>query len=238
MLKSLTVSGQTLTPTFSIYETSYSVIVPYSVSGITISAEAIASTTSVSGTGNKSLNVGTNLFQITTKAQNGSVRTYTINVVRQAEGSQGGTDNQDSAPRVESTNYNVNSNNTITGIADFPISAADFAQKFSVINGNIKITTSNGTVKTGNVGTGDQVRVYDRNGTLKFTYNVIIYGDVNGDGRINAQDLLMIQKNNIHVKTLDGVYFAAADTNRNGKVNAQDLLIVQKHNIRIASIQQ
>lgn len=238
MLKSLTVSGQTLTPTFSIYETSYSVIVPYNVSGITISAEAIASTTSVSGTGNKSLNVGTNLFQITTKAQNGSVRTYTINVVRQAEGSQGGTDNQESAPRVESTNYNVNSNNTITGIADFPISAADFAQKFSVTNGNIKITTSNGTVKTGNVGTGDQVRVYDRNGTLKFTYNVIIYGDVNGDGRINAQDLLMIQKNNIHVKTLDGVYFAAADTNRNGKVNAQDLLIVQKHNIRIASIQQ
>ena len=102
----------------------------------------------------------------------------------------------------------------------------------------MKITNSNGTAETGNVGTGDQVRVYDSAGALKFTYNVVIYGDTNGDGRINAQDLLLIQKNNIRVSTLNGVFSSAADVNKDGKVNAQDLLLVQKHNIKIYTIIQ
>lgn len=238
MLKSLTVSGQTLTPTFSIYETSYSVIVPNNVSNVTISAEAVAETTSITGTGTKSLVVGTNKFEIVTKAQNGITRTYTIRIVREEAQKPVEPENPISPPSISCSSYKINSDNTITGITDFPISAADFVKKFSVSNGSVKMTTSNGTAKTGNVGTGDQVRVYDTAGALKYTYNVIIYGDANGDGRINAQDLLVIQKNNIRLTTLSGVYFTAADTNRNGKVNAQDLLMVQKHNIKVTSIQQ
>ena len=245
MLKSISVSGQSLTPTFELYETSYSVIVPNSVSSVTISAEAIASTTSVSGTGYKSLNVGTNTFTITSKAQNGSTRTYTITIVRQeadGSGSTGGSTGSGgtvATPSIGSSNYSINGNNTITGVTDFPISASSFVQKFSVTNGSVKITTSNGSVKTGNVGTGDQVRVYYLSGELKGDpYNIIIYGDANGDGKINAQDLLIIQKNNIKVSTLSGVYAVAADVNRDGKVNAQDLLLVQKYNIKVGTIQQ
>ncbi|MBQ2986104.1 MAG: SH3 domain-containing protein [Tyzzerella sp.] len=249
MLKSLSVSGYNLTPTFSMYETSYSLIVPNSVTSITVSAQAASSTTTVSGTGARSLNVGTNAIAITTKAQNGSTRTYTISVVRQAAsntgGGNGGTNNGGNnggttvvTPSVSSTTYKVNSNNTITGITSFPIKASDFTKKFAVANGSVKITKSNGTAETGNVGTGDQVRVYDSTGAHKFTYNVVIYGDTNGDGRINAQDLLLIQKNNIRVSTLNGVFSSAADVNKNGKVNAQDLLLVQKHNIKIYTIKQ
>lgn len=253
MLQSLEVSGYSLTPTFSVYETSYSLIVPNSVSSVTISAAPVASTTSVAGTGTVNLNVGTNTFAITTTAQDKSQRTYTISIVRQAiesSGGAGGSGNSGSSggssgsgstvsvPSFGSSSYSVNSNNTITGITGFPISASSFQQKFSVTNGSVKITTSNGSTKTGNVGTGDQVRVYDTNGAWKYTYNVIIYGDANGDGRINAQDLLVIQKNNIRVKTLSGVYSTAADVNRDGRVNAQDLLLVQKYNIRVGTIRQ
>lgn len=67
---------------------------------------------------------------------------------------------------------------------------------------------------------------------------MVIYGDANGDGKVNAQDLLVIQKNNIKVNALNGVYLNAADVNKDGKVNARDLLTVQKHNIKIESIQQ
>ena len=242
MLKSLSVSGYNLTPTFSMYETSYSLIVPNDVSSITVSAQAASSTTTVSGTGTKNLNVGTNAITVTTKAQNGSSRTYTISVVRQAAGNTGGGTNNGGTtvvtPSVSSSAYKVNGNSTITGITSFPVKASDFTKKFAVANGSVKITNSNDTAETGNVGTGDQVRVYDWAGALKFTYNVVIYGDTNGDGRINAQDLLLIQKNNIRVSTLNGVFFSAADVNKDGKVNAQDLLLVQKHNIRIYTIIQ
>ena len=242
MLKSLSVSGYSLTPTFSMYETSYSLIVPNNVSSITVSAQAASSTTTVSGTGTKNLNVGTNAVTVTTKAQNGSSRTYTISVVRQAAGNTGGGTNNGGTtvvtPSVSSSTYKVNGNSTITGITSFPVKASDFTKKFAVTNGSVKITNSNGTAETGNVGTGDQVRVYDSAGALKFTYNVVIYGDTNGDGKINAQDLLTIQKNNIKVKVLGQVYLTAADVNRDGKVNARDLLMVQKNNIKIQTIQQ
>lgn len=245
MLKSLSVSGHSLTPTFSVYETEYSLIVENSVSSITISASAIASTTSVSGTGTKSLSVGNNSFAIKTTAQNGTTRTYTLTVVRQAATSSEGTGGSSGSGTTGSTvskptssSYSVNSDNTISGISTFPISADNFAKGFSVTNGSVKITTANGSAVTGNVGTGHQVRVYDESGTLKYTYNVVIYGDTNGDGKVNGLDLLVIQKNNIKVSVLSGAYSTAADVNRDGKVNGLDLLLVQKHNIKVQSIQQ
>ena len=240
MLKSLSVSGHNLTPTFSVYETEYSLIVPHDVSSITISASAIASTTSVSGTGSKNLNVGNNSFTIKTTAQNGATRTYTLTVVRQTppsnpgdSGTTGGTVSKPTSPK-----YDVNSNNTVSGIDTFPVKASDFKKNFSVTNGSVKITTASGSEVTGDVGTGHQVRVYDTSGALKYTYNVVIYGDTNGDGKVNGLDLLVIQKNNIRVNVLSGTYSTAADVNRDGKVNGLDLLLVQKHNIKVQSIQQ
>ena len=243
MLKSLSVDGYSLTPTFSTYETTYSLIVPNTVSSVSVSAKAVASTTSVSGTGTKNLNVGTNTVTVTTKAQNGSTRTYTINIVRQAASNTGGTGDAGNtgttvaAPSIGSSTYKVNSNHTITGITSFPISASNFAAKFNVSNGTVKITKSDGTVKTGNVGTGDQVRVYDSAGALKLTYNVVVYGDTNGDGIVNALDLLRVQKNILSIK-LSGFYSSAADTSIDGKVNALDLLQVQKHILGIKKIAQ
>ena len=246
MLKSLSVSGYSLTPTFSMYETSYSLIVPNSVSSITVNAQAASSTTTVSGTGTKNLNVGTNAITVTTKAQNGSTRTYTISVVRQAAGNTGGGNNSGgnnggttvATPSVSSSTYKVNGNSTITGVTSFPVKASDFTKKFAVTNGSVKITNSNGTAETGNVGTGDQVRVYDSAGTLKFTYNVVIYGDTNGDGIINALDLLRVQKNILSISKLSGVYNNAADTSKDGIVNALDLLQVKKHILNMKAIGQ
>ena len=133
--------------------------------------------------------------------------------------------------------YKVNNDNTITGITS-PISASNFASKFNISNGTVKITTSNGTVKTGNVGTGYQVRVYDTAGALKLTYNIVVYGDTNGDGTINALDLLRVQKDILAISKLGGFYNSAADTSKDGKVNALDLLQVQKHILGIKNIAQ
>ena len=238
MLKSLAVSGYSLTPTFSMYETSYSLIVPNNVSSVSITAQALASTTTVSGAGTKNLSVGTNTVTITAKAQSGSTRTYTISIVRQAASNPGGSSGTVTTPSVSTSAYKINSNNIVSGITTFPVSASDFAKKFSVSNGSVKITSSNGNTKSGNVGTGDQVRVYDAAGTLKYTYNVVIYGDTNGDGTISALDLLRVQKDILSLSDLTGLYNSAADTNKDGKVTALDLLQVQKHILKLKAIAQ
>lgn len=82
-LKSLAISGYTITPTFAVNSVlDYSLIVPSSVSSITVSASPVVSTSTVSGTGKINLAEGTNYIKINVTAQTGSVRTYTLTVVR------------------------------------------------------------------------------------------------------------------------------------------------------------
>lgn len=84
-LSSLEVEGYALTPTFSRDVESYDVIVNPSVSQISVKASVIDSKATVSGTGTVSLANGNNTIQVEVKAENGSVRTYMLNVVRQSD---------------------------------------------------------------------------------------------------------------------------------------------------------
>lgn len=72
-----------LSPAFSAGQTSYAVTVPNSVSSITIGATAADSKATVSGTGAKNLNVGSNKFSVVVKAESGATKTYTVTVTRQ-----------------------------------------------------------------------------------------------------------------------------------------------------------
>lgn len=94
-LSSLGANGFSLTPTFHRDTYSYNLIVDGSVSTISIYANAIDNTASVSGTGNFQLSSGTNEIRVRVKAQNGSERDYVIHVVRQNGGASynGGNNN-------------------------------------------------------------------------------------------------------------------------------------------------
>ena len=56
-----------------------------------------------------------------------------------------------------------------------------------------------------------------------------ILGDVNEDGAVDLQDVLMIQKYQAKVLTLTGTQFLAADINADGLVNVDDALNIQKY---------
>ena len=76
------------------------------------------------------------------------------------------------------------------------------------------------------------------NGTLVKQYDVVIYGDINGDGKISVVDLVMMQKQILGTSQLSGAYAAAADISRDGKVSVKDLVLLQKHIINAAQIEQ
>ena len=79
-LSSLKVDGFDLSPTFDSEVLEYSVVVPPNTTKINISATKKDSTSTVSGTGEFEVTEGDNQFKIDVKAQNGDLRTYTINV--------------------------------------------------------------------------------------------------------------------------------------------------------------
>ncbi|MDR0682685.1 MAG: InlB B-repeat-containing protein, partial [Dysgonamonadaceae bacterium] len=81
-LNSLTVNTGALAPAFNPDVEDYTVIVDNGITNITIDAVVNHDSATVSGTGNKFLNLGDNNFNIQVTAENGTVKTYTVLVHR------------------------------------------------------------------------------------------------------------------------------------------------------------
>ena len=83
-LKSLGVTGQTITPTFDKDTTSYSVTVPSDTENATITAEVEDDRATLTGTGNVELGYGDNMLDVVVTAEDGTTKkTYTVNIIRE-----------------------------------------------------------------------------------------------------------------------------------------------------------
>lgn len=85
-LQSLGVSGAVLDPEYDPDTLTYTATVGNDIHTVTISALPYATTSTVSGTGSIGLAVGENVIPITVTAERGDTRTYTLRVVRLADG--------------------------------------------------------------------------------------------------------------------------------------------------------
>lgn len=233
LLSSLSVNGYSLTPFFNKFNTTYDLIVPDNVTSIIVNATPVLSTTKVTGTGKHNLKSGFNVIKITSKAQNGQLKEYIINVSR-------GKIETPSPPSNSgginiSTSYKVASN--ITGVA--PGTSVDsFKKNIKVNDATVELVNSDGTARTGNVGTGSILQI-KKNNKVVDQYPVVIYGDNNGDGVINIVDLANIQKHILNVSKLQGVYLEAANTKKKGnELTILDLANVQKHILKVSLISQ
>lgn len=206
-LKSLAIEGLSITPGFSGATTEYSVIVPNSVANITVSAVAVASTSNVTGAGNYQLAVGANTISINCKAQNGDVKTYVLNVIREGVAEPNGNTN------ISSDNYSIGS--SVSGIAP-GTDAQTLLSGIAVTGGSAKILNASGTENTGKVATGNLLAVYDESGALVATHSIVIYGDVNGDGAISSSDMVRLYRVMKGEVSISGAYESAADINRDG----------------------
>lgn len=84
--------------------------------------------------------------------------------------------------------------------------------------------------------TGDKVRIKSTNEDK--TYEVVIYGDVNGDGVIDKLDYLAVLRHYYGYKTYDGVYKEAADVNKDGVIDKLDYLAVLRDYYGYKKIEQ
>ncbi len=229
-LSSLEVDGHSFTPAFDKYTNEYEAVVEYDVTKVKVNATAISGAT-VSGTGEHKLEEGDNEIVITVTAASGKTAKYKLYIARK-EG-----EGEIIIPDPEITT-DLTFGDYLTGIEPETTVEA-FKQRITLTNGKLKIYDSKGAEKTsGNICTGDKIKIFKTDDALFMEKNIIVYGDVSGDGKISIIDLANVQKHLLKVKLQEGNYMIAADTNKDGKISIIDLANVQKHILKVKNISQ
>ena len=272
-LKELKVNGSLVT-NFDSDNLVYNVNIPYSES-VNITAVPVVAAAKVSGIGNITLDKDNVSLKVEVTAQNGSVRTYVINISRtpkpveqiKDETPQVTPPKEDNIPKnddkkseeiVPAVPNNKVENNTPTIDLDNVLKSSTYnytanylskvmlgtnvntlinnmTKQYNTVSVNIKDRSGN-TKNQGTIVTGDKVTLSsnDKSKSLE----IVIYGDVDGNGTITVTDLLFVQKHILGFTKLTGSFLTAADVNKDSKVNVLDILFIQKHLLNINYISQ
>ena len=229
-LSNLTVNGAKVA-NFSYDTYNYNVSLSSGATSVSIGATPIVNTSKVEGTGTVRINSNEQSVVIKVKAGNGKYRDYTIHFKK-----------KDSVPTTVTDSLNHSgfkyNDNYLFGI--------NVGTNVSTLIGNIKdyndltiveVKSASGQTKTNDsFRTGDKVRITASNKTVE--YEVIIYGDADGDGEISRKDLLQLQRQVFGYGSLQGIYKKASDINKDGKVDKTDLLQVQRDVFGYGKIKQ
>ena len=272
-LKELKLNGSLVT-NFDSDNLVYNVNIPYSES-VNITAVPVVAAAKVSGIGNITLDKDNVSLKVEGTAQNGSVRTYVINISRtpkpveqikdetpqvtppKEDNIQKNDDKKteeivpavpnnkvenntptidlDNVLKSSTYNYTVNYLSKVMLGTNVNTLITNMTKKYNTISVNIKDRSGN-TKNQGTIVTGDKVTLSsnDKSKSLE----IVIYGDVDGNGTITVTDLLFVQKHILGFTKLTGSFLTAADVNKDSKVNVLDILFIQKHLLNINYISQ
>ena len=139
-------------------------------------------------------------------------------------------------PAENSTTVVDNIVNIICGVKE-RITSFDFLNDYVDVigeNGNVEIETRIG------FGTGSKVNLYESD-TLVKTYQLVVYGDVDGDGVADGMDVQIATmiKDGILTKAQVGeAVWEAADCDHNGTINNNDIQIIIDSGIKLQVVDQ
>ena len=122
----------------------------------------------------------------------------------------------------------------VSGINYNENTVLDIKQKIKT-NLQIEIVNKDNKIleETDIVGTGCRIRIKE-NGYILREYSIILYGDVDGDGKITSIDLLVIQRHILQIEQMKEIFRKAGNVSKRGiKPTSVDLLIIQRHILTI-----
>ena len=115
----------------------------------------------------------------------------------------------------------------------------DFVASFNVNDdGNIKVYDNTGKTEiTGNIGTGMIARITDEYDNNIMDLDVVVKGDVSGDGNISITDLVKVKRHLSKDDELTGVYEIAGNVSDTGKIGITDLVKISRDVAKIQEVQ-
>ncbi len=215
-LKSLTVSTGTLYPAFDSAITDYTLEVSSNTTKVNITATKDHDKAKVEGGGEITLSSNPTNIVIKVTAEDGkSFRKYNISITKKDSNQE----NADDVARYAGLTVDE------TYISGFTIGSSVTDNINNIKNkyptAEVKIfNSSNEQINSGKVATGNKISI-KVNGIEK-KYDVVVYGDTNGDGEIQIGDYSKIKA---HLKgkiKMTGCYLEAADTTKDGQVQIGD----------------
>ena len=229
-LSSLSVNGSYLFESAST-KTDFNLNLDANTTSVTIDATKVYSGASVGGTGSVSLNGEKQVIPITVTAQNGDVRVYNINITRTGE----------VAIAISEILRLLNINNDGTYMYGFKLGTDISSIKKSIIDKESKAEVSsfdkNGKSKTnGIIASGDKIKIKTASEEKEFI--IILYGDVNSDGKISSADYIMVKNHIMDVSKLSELEKIYADANKDNKVNSADYIAIKNHIMEVKNIVQ
>ena len=119
----------------------------------------------------------------------------------------------------------VNSDNGLIYGLDFDLTDSDVMQKYLKVDGDGYVKFSNSLI-----GTGTTVTLYsDKDDSVVAVYTIVIFGDLNNDGKLSSTDISMLKSfiNGVMTEGDAPVAYFAANISSDTEVNATDLIYMK-----------
>ncbi len=111
-------------------------------------------------------------------------------------------------------------------------SLKDFKEKLTD-DYKVEVKSNGKVVESGNIATAMMVVLYDENNEPVAVYEIVVKGDVNGDGTADAVDSGLIKAHRAAVTMLSGAYEKAGDVNSDGSIDAIDARLLLYHRAEV-----
>ena len=233
-LSSLKINDKYLFETAT-HDKDFNIEIDNNITSVTITAEKVNEKATVNGTGSISLSGETQTIPITVIAANGASRVYTINVTRVVS--------EDSLVSVSSPSEILKKSEvTNDGVYiygnDIGTDIGSIIDKIKAVD-NVEVLgldKDNNEKVTGVITSGDKIKI--KTSVEEKSYTLVIYGDVNGDGKISSVDYISIKNHIMDTESLSENELKYADANKDGKVNSIDYISIKNHIMDVEKIVQ
>ena len=221
-LKELNFNTGILYPAFDSAITTYTLEVSSNTSSVDLTGVKDDDKARVDGNGTVTLNGNETVKEIVVTAEDGTERKYTITIRKKAANEESTED------IIRYSGLNANDNNMSGFVIGTSIENVINNIKSKNANVSVKLyDTSNNEITSGIISTGQKISI-TLNGVVK-TYDVIIFGDTSGDGRISTLDYSKVKAHIQNTKALEGVFLTAADTSKDGRISTLDYSKIKAH---------